>query len=215
MNDSELNVNAGSAADSQSFMSHRGSVRNVATTRDDAVSRYIRSRLEEMDSQPKGWQLALARAGKLAPSTVAQVKSGTGVGAKTIPGFAKALGFKSADDLKSAAYRWWETEGRLLSAAQAAATGAKPPTAVAGDAVEAVLGLYPSATRELLEGILVAFSHERFATRDRSWWIRVLIDELQLEEKAEGDAFARRLDAQRASSSSRPPPRKRSTTRET
>lgn len=156
-----------------------------------------------MDSSlPKGWQLDLARLGRLAPSTVAQVKRGTGVGAKTMTGFAKAFGFKSPDELRSAAYKWWETEGRL-AAAHVANPGNGAPTPVMSEAVEAVLALYPASTRERLEGILEAFSHQRFAGRDRAWWIQMLLSELRVDEDAELEA--RRARVRRSSST--PPSR--------
>ncbi len=204
MNESELNVNAGLTSDSQSFMPPRASFRNVSASRDDAVSSYVRMKLLELEAtRPKGWQKEFAAVARIAPSSVAQVKKGTGVGARTAAGFAKALGFKSANDLRSAAYKWWETEGRLASVGPEPAV--KSPTPVMGEAVDAVLVLYPATGREQLEGILERFGHPHFATRDRGWWIQVLLDELRLDEHAVLEA--------RQASRSRPttsrPPRKR------
>ena len=128
----------------------------------------------------------MARLGGFAPSSVAQVKRGLGVGAKTGPGFARALGFKSYDELKSEAYRWWEKHGR--AGADAAAI---PLSDAMREAVEAVL-LLKQGTRAQLETILAAYTHPRFRERDRDLWVLTLLSELRADaEAARNERLAR------------------------
>lgn len=151
----------------------------MPSNREEAVGGYIRSRLRELDAtRARGWQLEFSRVAGFVPSVVAQVKRGLGVGAKTGPGFAKALGFKSYDDLRSAAYRWWEAEGRAPRTAT---------SETAQVAVEAVLAL-GEGTRAQLEAIVDAYAHPRFTARSRAWWIQTLLNELLLDADADHEA---------------------------
>lgn len=150
----------------------------MPSNRDEAIGGYVRSRLRDLEAtRERGWQVEFARIAGFVPSVVAQVKRGLGVGAKTGPGFARALGFKTFDDLKSAAYRWWESEGRPQSASHVT-------TGAAFEAMEAVLAL-GHGSRDQLRAILSAYEHPRFANRDRGWWIQTLLGELRADADAE------------------------------
>jgi hypothetical protein len=107
-----------------------------------------------------------------AKSTPSQVRLGTGVGAKTGPKFAKVFGYRSFDELKSAAWEWWKAQG---NAGQEAI--ALPKTAAMQTALDAILSLQ-HGTREQIEAIFLAYGHPRFASRDSDWWLQTLLAEL-------------------------------------
>lgn len=150
----------------------------AASNRDEAVAGYVRSRLKDLEkTRARGWQVEFARTAGFVPSVVAQVKRGLGVGAKTGPGWAKALGFKDFDELKDTAYRWAVLHG-----------GGQPlgialPVA-ATEAIEWVLALN-EGTQEQLVTIAEAYCHPRFAQRDRKWWIQRLLEELRADADAD------------------------------
>jgi hypothetical protein len=160
---------------------------NVHGNRDDVISSFVRMRIREWRVSGRALQ-DLAREAGFAKSTPSQVILGTGVGAKTGPRFARAFGFRSYDDMKAAAWEWWKAQGRAGSEAIDF-----PHTDAMRDAVEAVLSL-KQGTREQLETILSAFSHERFRSRDQDWWLQTLLAELGRDRLAVREGKATRAD---------------------
>jgi len=146
----------------------------VSSNRDDVISSFVRSRIREWRESGRELQ-DLARAAGFAKSTPSQVILGTGVGAKTGPKFAKAFGFKSYDAMKTAAWEWWQAQGKASSG-----SAEHPKTDAMAEALDAVLSLN-QGTREQLETILGAYVHPRFRERDKDWWLETLLAELRLD----------------------------------
>ena len=144
----------------------------LMAVRDSAVTEYVRTRIREWEASGRD-QTELASKAGLSAATISQVKTRIGVGSRSIDGFARALGFKSATELRSAAYSWFQQQGAEGSAR------AHEPAVVA--AVATVRGLRADVTEAQIQTILFAFGHERFAGRDESFWVRTLLDELLLE----------------------------------
>ena len=191
ISDSELQVNRARLL--RIRINHTGSAKladmaAISSNRDDAISGYVRLRIREWEESGRELQ-ELSRVAGFGKSTPSQVKRGTGVGAKTGPGFARAFGFKDFDALKSAAYAWWQTDG----AAHAAAVDL-PHTEPMREAIEAVL-LLNQGTRSQLETILSAYAHRRFHDRDREWWIQVLLSELSRDRQTLKDDKVERVAA--------------------
>lgn len=142
----------------------------VPANRADIVTSYVRERLRALEKTGDfGWKTEVATIGQFSKSTIPHILSGkTGVGTKTGPGFARALGFSSYEDLQLAALHWWEDtkkpEGRLTDAMRAA--------------VEAVSHL---GTPEQVRTVLSMYSHPVFRRRDRGWWVVTLTTELTLQ----------------------------------
>ncbi len=158
---------------------------DVPSNRDDVISSFVRLRIREWRESGREMQ-ELARVAGFAKSTPSQVMLGTGVGAKTGPRFAKAFGFQSYDEMKSAAWEWWKAQGK---AGQEAVD--LPKTDAMREAIEAVLSLN-QGTREQLETILTAFSHPRFRDRNKDWWLQTLLVELTRDREALRDDRALR-----------------------
>jgi hypothetical protein len=129
-----------------------------------------------------------SRAG-VSPATISQVKTKTGVGSRSIEGFAAAFGFPSAEALRKAAYQWSLSQGT-----PAASLMTEPGVAAA---VDMVLGLRPGITRVQIETILHGFTHERFRGRDESYWVPTLLAELQMERRTDEAATDARKTAER------------------
>lgn len=138
--------------------------------RDDAVSGYVRLRLREWVASGRELQ-ELARLAGMSKSAPSQVLGGTGVGGKTGPGYARAFGFRGYDELRDAAYSWWQAEGR-------AGQLAVEQTGSMQEAVDAIVGL-GQGTKAQCEVILAAYQHPRFRDRDQAWWVQTLLGELQ------------------------------------
>ncbi len=154
--------------------------------REDALSGFVRMKIREWKASNRELQ-DLARIARIAKSAPSNVLGGMGVGNKTGPGYARAFGFASYDDMRAAAYRWWQESG---------AEGAKQasdPDSAAGKAVDAVLGL-GQGTRPQLETIVAAYAHPRFTGRDVDWWVTTLLEEVRLDRaSAERDALQRKV----------------------
>lgn len=188
MSDSLPNVNAGSSS-FEPLISDAASETSMKGNRDDVISGFVRMKIRAWRDSGRELQ-ELARLAGFAKSTPSQVLIGTGVGAKTGPRFARAFGYASFDELKSAAWEWWKVQGdtsqELLSA----------PRPEMDEAVDAVL-LLNQGSREQLLTILSAYSHPRFRDRSRDWWIQTLLSELARdretarEDKAQREAINR------------------------
>lgn len=140
--------------------------------RDRPLSDYIRMRI-------RGWQdggrelKELARLAGIGKSSPSQVLLGTGVAGKTAPGYARAFGFKSLEDLDKAAYEWWLSKGKA-----AADLVEQPDEPAIKEAIEVLIKTF-GATEAQLRAILVDFSAERFRGRDAMFWINTLGTEVK------------------------------------
>jgi hypothetical protein len=160
----------------------------VTDPRDNAVTAYVRMKIREWEQSGRD-QVELAKRVDVAPSTISQVKTRTGVGSRSIDGFARAFGFKTVKELQDAAYLWFMAQGET-TASLAAESGV-------AEAIEMVLPLRPGVTRAQVETILHAFTHERFRGRDASFWVKALLEELQLERRMETAAIDAKKTAER------------------
>lgn len=160
----------------------------VGTGRDSAVTEYVRARIREWEASGRDQRELATKAG-VSEATISQVKTRIGVGSRSIDGFARALDFPSAAELRNAAYSWYQQKSAMGNAR------ADEPAVAA--AIASVLSLQPRVTRAQLDTILFAFSHERFNGRDEAFWIPTLLMELRLEvsvaerERAESNRDAR------------------------
>lgn len=160
----------------------------MADQRDSAVTSYVRLRIREWEASGQD-QRVLARKAGVSAATISQVKTKTGVGSRSIDGFATAFGFPSAEALRKAAYQWLLSQGAPVAELMA------EPKVVA--AIETVLGLRPGITRVQIETILHGFTHERFRGRDESYWVPTLLAELQMERRTEETSIDARKTADR------------------
>lgn len=153
---------------------------------DQPVAAYVRFRLLELRRAGRK-DTDLADAGDLAPSNISQVRSGKlGVGARTQPKFAKILGV-SPSQLAIDAHKWWAKDGKRAEQMVAIPATENPEQA---EAIEVVKGLV-SATAGQLEAVISAFGADRFAGRDKAWWVRTLLDELERDRREQaGDKAA-------------------------
>lgn len=150
----------------------RRSLSRVSDAEDDPVARYVRMRLRQLlTKQP---QIELAQRIGVSPSGLSQVKDGKeGVGSRSIGRYARALGFKSPEALRQAAWAWVMTEAKL-----GASLALEPAVA---DAIRTVCALRPEVSETTVRTILHAFGHDRFRGRSVDYWVRTLLDELQFE----------------------------------
>lgn len=163
----------------------------VADRRDSALTEYVRSRIREWESSGSD-QLELARRVGCSAATISQVKTKTGVGSRTVDGFAKAFGFRDASALRAAAYQWFLAQGGVVAVLLA------EPAVISS--MVTVLGLRAGITEAQLRTILYAFGHERFQGRDESFWVPTLLEELAQESRV---AEAQRNSQHQAASAKR------------
>lgn len=142
------------------------------SSRDQALSDYVRKRIREWRADGRELQELAARAG-IAKSSPSTVLLGTGVAKKTGQGYARAFGFASYKALQEAAYRWWLEQGQGASEAVAA-----PDEPALAEAIEVVKGTM-QATDAQIRTIIADFAAQRFRGRDTMWWISTLGAELQ------------------------------------
>jgi hypothetical protein len=169
MNDSEPSVNeAGPQSgvhDSESISMVPAKLANMPSNRDTVLSDFVRAKIAEWQAGGREQQ-ELAELAGFAKSTVAQVKKGTGVGAKTAPGFARAFGFPDVQTMVDAAYEWRKSSGLALDELLA-----EPEVQAA---IQQVLTFVAGSTEESVRAILAAFTHPRFRGRDRMYWWETL-----------------------------------------
>lgn len=178
---------------------------------------YVRHRLLEWREGHKT-DAEFAQRGALYPSAVSQVRTGKlGIGAKTLPQFAKALGMSSSE-LLAVSEKWYAEHGHP---ARAAFHEARREPGIA-EAIEVVKSLQ-GATEAQLQAIVTAYGAERFRGRDKAWWVQTLLSEFERdrrgqvipraeERQAAGKRAAHRQllrEREAAERASRPPPAKR------
>jgi len=145
------------------------------TDRDDVLSSYTRYRIRLWE-EAGGQLLDLAKKAQISKASPSQVKRGAnGVGKITARGYARAFDFPSVEAFRTAAWEWWQAEGKL------APTVERPHTDAMQQAIDVVLSM-GQGTREQIDTILIAYSHPRFADRDAGWWTQTLLSELQRDE---------------------------------
>lgn len=149
--------------------------RSMQRNRDDVVSSFVRLKIREWRESKRELQ-ELARVAGFAKSTPSQVLTGTGVGNKTGPGFARAFGYASHDALKMGAWEWWQANNESPAAAS-------PTSPSQQEACDLVVGL-GQGTSEQVATVLHAYAHPRFLERDKDWWIQTLLDELRRDRDA-------------------------------
>lgn len=197
MRDSEPNVNesppASAVYESESKLATRANVPNMASNRDTVLTDFVRMKIAEWQAAGREQQ-ELAELAGFGKSTVAQVKRGTGVGAKTAPGFARAFGFPNVQAMVDAAYEWRKGSGEALDELLA--------EEAVKSAVETIKTLVVGSTDESLRAILAAFIHPRFRGRDFKYWVETLGTEARRDVDAalahEAELRARRLEKDRA-----------------
>lgn len=144
--------------------------RPPSTARDPGLSEYVRMRVREWVASGRQL-LELAALAGVSQSTPSQILTGLGVGPKTAPGWARALGFASADDLTATAYRWW------LDRSAVALTDAQR------EAITAATGL-GQLTEAQAQAIAAAFGNPRTRDRDVHWWLALLLSEAAIDRAA-------------------------------
>lgn len=147
--------------------------------RDQVISDYVRFRIREWRKSGRQLQELALRA-RIAKSSPSQVLQGTGVAAKTGAGYARVFVGPNATyrDLQERAYDWWREQG-----AGADAVTRSPQDAPAlAEALDFVRDLKTPPEGQL-RAIVAAYSADRFRDRDRDWWIRTLLSELEEDRK--------------------------------
>lgn len=95
----------------------------------------------------------------------------TGVGGRSIDGFAKLFKLENAETLRKVAYEWY------LNQSPRALERVNEPAVAA--AVEQARGLHPHITDEQFRAILHRFSDEAFDDRDADFWFETLLTEIK------------------------------------
>lgn len=152
--------------ESESFL--RAKILTMPSNRDTILSDFVRMKIAEWQAAGREQQ-QLAELAGFGKSTVAQVKKGTGVGAKTAPGFAKAFGYSDVQEMVDAAYEWRKSSGEALDALLA--------EEAVQTAITQVKTFVVGATDEAIRAILSAFIHPRFRGRDAMFWVETLGNE--------------------------------------
>lgn len=151
----------------------RANLSYVPSNRDTVLSDFVRMKIREWEASGREQQELARIAQEVAPqfgkSTVAQVKKGTGVGAKTAPGFARAFGFADVAAMVDAAHDWRRGSGSALDELMA-----EEPVRVAMENVKLIVS---NTTDEQLRSILSAFTAARFRGRDAMFWVQTLGEE--------------------------------------
>lgn len=200
MRDSEPIVKAdpglGGLFDSDSLNRNSCKALNVPTkeptNRDTVLSDFIRHKIREWINAGRE-QKDLAEAAGLRPSAIAMIKGGQGVGAKSAPGIARALGYESVPAMVDAAYAWRQGMGESLE------RRLEDHAFRAGAAAVALIMVPPTDVE--LRTIAADFVSPRFDGRDPSWWAATLGTELQRDRARSIDPAAR---VRSAAGSSRP-----------
>lgn len=144
--------------------------RDMGQARDPGLSAYVRMRIREWVASGRQL-LELANLAGVSQSAPSQILAGLGVGAKTAPGFARAFGFASAEDMIATAYRWHLDRT------------ATPLTTAQIEARTAVVAL-GQLTEEQADAILAAFSNARTRDRAADYWIGLLLAEAAIDRAA-------------------------------
>jgi hypothetical protein len=140
-----------------------------AEPRDPAVTEYVRFRVTEILTTKEMSGQEMARIVGVSPATISTIGT-TGVGSRSIDGFARLLKFKDANGLRRTAYEWWQQ--------QQPRTEARMQEPEVQAAIEGVKLLQPWVTDEQIRTILHAFTHERFDGRHRGSWQSMLLNEI-------------------------------------
>lgn len=167
--------------------------------RNEFLSDYVRKLIG--DWQDAGLELKdLAKRAGIALSMPSQIKKGTGVGRKSLPGLARA--FKLTEEqLWKDAYLWWQERGKVAKDAVAGLPLAESPAdPEQTKAIDTVRGLTAASDAELRR-IVARYSHPDFGGRDYQFWEQTLLMELNRDRKlaaAEGAATKEERKYQRA-----------------
>lgn len=148
----------------------------MAKPRDPAITEYVRTHIRPMLRPSAGGTGAPdAMTGKemaervgTSPAFISGLVNDksdrtTGVGGGSVEGFARILGFATEDDLRTAAYNWWQTMHAK------AAVRLEEPNVV--EAIRVLRGLYPLVSEERWNAIAARFDHQDFAGRSVDYWI--------------------------------------------
>jgi len=139
------------------------------TNRDTVLSDFVRYKIQEW-LRAGNEQQALAEKAGLRPSAIAMIKAGQGVGAKSAPKIAKALGYSSVEAMVDDAYAWRQGLGESLERRLA------DPNFQAGVAAASLFMVAP--TEAEIRTIAADFVAPRFDKREPQWWSSTIGTEL-------------------------------------
>lgn len=143
----------------------------VATPRDPAVTEYVRYRMRAIiNSKELGTQDQIAKRMGVSAAYISTLWK-TGVGGRSIDGFAKILNFKDADELRATAYDWWRAQSPKLSA--------RIEEPAVTEALVAVRLFHHLVDENQLRAILHRFADPVFDGRDKEYWFKTLMEELK------------------------------------
>lgn len=171
MTDSDSRVNGAWSSEIRISAAWRAKVRVM--NRDEPVSDYVRKLIHEWEAKGKLLK-DLAHIARTAPSMPSQVKKGTGVGSRSRAGFARAFEM-TEDQLIERAFEWWKKEGRKVSVLAAPVVSEHPGRAEAIEVVKDLARVTDAQIRPIIE----AYGADMFASRDKEWWVRTLLTELE------------------------------------
>lgn len=139
--------------------------------RDPAVTEYIRMRLRELLNSPEApTQEQIARTVGVSPAYISTVFK-TGVGGRSIDGFARLFRLGDADNLRRIAYEWHlRQEPAMSDLAQEEAVV---------EAVSTVQGMHPTISNDQIRTILHRFTDRAFRGRDEAFWVNALLEEIK------------------------------------
>lgn len=160
--------------DSESLTRKLAKLANVPAkrrNRDTVLSDYVRHRINEWVRTGREQKELAQVAGFKSPSTVAMVKTGQGVGAASVPGFAKAFQFATVEAMVDAAYEWRKGLGESLDR-RLADEAFMQGVALVGSAM-------PPPTEAEVRTIAADFVGPRFDKRDAVWWFNTVGTELK------------------------------------
>jgi hypothetical protein len=84
-------------------------------------------------------------------------------------------------ELSARAHQWWAAEGVHAEALVASKPEVSPERAEAIAVVKGLVG----ARHEEIAAVVAAYGSERFQDRDKAWWVRTILDELERDRQRE------------------------------
>lgn len=170
--------------------SERPTLRCVsASARDEVVVAFVQTLIRDWLAKNGGKQKDLAVRASMSPAQMSNIINGnTGVW-RSLDGLARVFHFADRAALVAAAHEWRRGE------AGNAAELMKEPAVLS--AIEIVRGARSDVSVAQIRTILYAFGHDRFRGRDTDFWVKELLDELQLEREISQRDRAERNEAAR------------------